>query len=120
MTVDQAMRDMLRDELRQALEAERTSLVAAVVAEVRKLQQVDLLTTAQAAELAKVDEKTIRRWVQSGRLSEHRTDGGDYRIVRSELLALLGFGRPEVVADEPRLTDLQIEAKVVEMRGGRR
>lgn len=90
-------------------------MVAALVAELRKLQGVDLLTTAEAAELARVEPKTIRRWVEAGKLSRHSA-GNELRIVRTELLALLGcasVARP--TAQNQALTEEEIETKVTAM-----
>lgn len=122
MMLDQAMRTIMRDELRQALAEERAAIVGAVVAEFRKLQLADFLTTSEAAELARVEPKTIRRWVDGGKLSRHCA-GGDLRIVRNELLSLLGCapaGGPDAGARGAALTDDQVEAKVVEMLGRKR
>ena len=47
----------------------------------------ELLSTAEAAELAKKDRSTITRWVQSGRLKPaHRTPGGILLFTRDAVM----------------------------------
>lgn len=46
----------------------------------------ELLSTAEAAELAQKDRSTITRWVQSGRLKPaHRTPGGTLLFTREAI-----------------------------------
>jgi len=48
----------------------------------------ELLSTAEAAEVAGKDRSTITRWVQSGRLTPaHRTPGGILLFTRDAILA---------------------------------
>lgn len=44
------------------------------------------LTVQEAAELAKVHEETVRRWIRAGVIHATVTPGGrEYRIARAEL-----------------------------------
>ncbi|MFE3195033.1 helix-turn-helix domain-containing protein [Nocardia sp. NPDC059240] len=47
-----------------------------------------LLTVRQAARVAHVDERTVRRWVNRGVLTRHWFGPGDIRIDRGELVNL--------------------------------
>lgn len=49
-----------------------------------------LLTVTQAASLLKVSDKTVRRWIDDGRIPYLRLPGGSYRIPQGALLASLG------------------------------
>jgi len=49
-----------------------------------------LLTTAEAAELLRVDARTVTRWVKSGKLTSIRISGGGRRYRESEVRAFLG------------------------------
>lgn len=66
--------DLVREEVRRAL------------AEVA--QPDEFLTTAHAAEVAKVAQGTIRRWIRAGRLTSQRA-GRELRVLRSDLAALM-------------------------------
>ncbi len=48
-----------------------------------------LLTSAEVADLFRVDPKTVTRWAAQGRLTSLRTPGGHRRYRRSEVDALL-------------------------------
>lgn len=115
--IDQALRLMLRDEIREAMADERRAIIEAVVAEVRRLQEVDLLTTAEAAAIARVKTKTIRRWVDEGKLSRVHA-GSDLRIHRGELLSFLGCStQSDEVKEDGPLTDDDVAAIAARMRG---
>ncbi|NKY03544.1 helix-turn-helix domain-containing protein [Gordonia polyisoprenivorans] len=51
---------------------------------------IDWLTVCEAAQEAKVSEKTIRRWYRSGRLRADRLGERTIRIRRCELVAMAG------------------------------
>jgi len=51
---------------------------------------VQLLTVAQAADLLRVSEKTMRRWIDADRVPYLRLPSGGYRIPQGALLASLG------------------------------
>jgi len=55
----------------------------------------ELLTVAQAAELAGVSAKTVRNWLSAGRLARHGKPHAP-RVARAELLALID---PQAVLD---------------------
>ncbi|HEX4420549.1 MAG TPA: helix-turn-helix domain-containing protein [Kofleriaceae bacterium] len=84
--------ELVREEVRRAF-AEAT-------------QRDEFLTTAHAAEVAKVAQGTIRRWIRAGRLTSQRA-GRELRVLRSDLAALMrDHGRgdrdrtPEELADD--------------------
>ncbi|GAB33065.1 helix-turn-helix domain-containing protein [Gordonia otitidis] len=54
------------------------------------MTNIDWLTVAEAAQEAKVSEKTIRRWYRSGRLQADRLTPRTIRIRRCELAAMAG------------------------------
>lgn len=74
------------------LEAALRPLVAALVREELQRQRTDsageYLSTKEAAAVASVAEKTIRRWIAAGVLTEHRA-GREIRVLRSELEQVL-------------------------------
>ena len=77
--------DALRDDVAAALSARPPDAAPA------------MLTTAQAAELMAVSQRTVRRWLADGRLRAYGTSGA-LRVRRDELLAL----RPDLDDDEAR------------------
>lgn len=73
----------------------------------------DLLTTAEAATVAKVRPATVRSWIREGRLPASSPPGSRRRLVRrADLLAFLrgGEGRPER-ADLDALADKIVRAR---------
>jgi excisionase family DNA binding protein len=76
--LERSLRDLIaglvREEVRRAL-SEAT-------------QPDEFLTTARAAEVAKVAQGTIRRWIRDGRLAPHHA-GRELRVRRSDLDALM-------------------------------
>lgn len=48
-----------------------------------------LLTVAQAAALLSVSDRTIRRWIEAGKVPYLKLPGGDYRIPQAQLLESL-------------------------------
>jgi excisionase family DNA binding protein len=48
-----------------------------------------LMTPREVARIFRVDPKTVVRWTKDGRLTRVTTLGGQVRLVRSEVLALL-------------------------------
>ena len=52
----------------------------------------EMITTGEAARRVGVDESTIRRWTNTGRLRFSRTPGGDRRIDTVDLMALMQPG----------------------------
>jgi excisionase family DNA binding protein len=54
----------------------------------------DLLTTAEAARMLRVSQKTIGRWVRLGQLPAVRLPSGQFRIKRAEVERLLASDQP--------------------------
>jgi excisionase family DNA binding protein len=54
----------------------------------------DLLTTAEAARMLRVSQKTIGRWVRLGQLPAVRLPSGQLRIKRAEVDRLLASDQP--------------------------
>ncbi|TMC09413.1 MAG: helix-turn-helix domain-containing protein [Chloroflexi bacterium] len=50
----------------------------------------DLLTSAEAAQMLRVSQKTIARWVRLGHLAAIRLPSGQLRIRRLDVQKLLG------------------------------
>ncbi len=48
-----------------------------------------LLTVAQAADLLKVSDRTVRRWIEAGKVPYLKLPSGGYRIPQASLLASL-------------------------------
>lgn len=75
----------------------RTMIAEVVRDEIRKvLDEVrgdEYLSTQAAAELARVTDGTVRRWIRAGLLADHRAGPtGKIRILRTDLEALLRSG----------------------------
>jgi excisionase family DNA binding protein len=51
-----------------------------------------LLTSAEVAEMFRVDPKTVTHWAAEGRIIYFRTPGGQYRFRESEMRELLRRG----------------------------
>lgn len=49
----------------------------------------DLITVGEAAGLAGVDPKTVRRWYREARISKHVTGTGRVRVSRTEIVKLV-------------------------------
>jgi excisionase family DNA binding protein len=95
--------DELTSALRETIRAIVREELALALAD--RAEPDELMSTANAAELAGVAEGTVRRWIREGRLPERRA-GRLLRVSRSELATLLGISRraagelsPEELAD---------------------
>ena len=97
--------------VRPVVEALRDDVRAALAAR-PQADGLALLTTAQAAELMTVSQKTIRRWLANGRLRAHGT-GRAPRVRRDELLAL----RPDHDNEEARAIPARA-LEIVRRHGG--
>jgi excisionase family DNA binding protein len=90
---EQALRDMIREIVRQVL-----------TDEVDAKRPAEFLSTAEAADLARVAQGTVRRWIRERRLVGHRA-GRELRVKRADLECLLGGEEssnslsPETMAD---------------------
>ena len=60
----------------------------------------ELLTVAEVAELLKLNEQTVRRWIRTGRLPAVSLGSrqAGYRVRRSDVDELLGIERGEGAA----------------------
>jgi len=89
-TLDGVLREMLRDVVREVVREELrgalASLALPAAPEPKLIPQY--LTPQEAARFCGVSEKTIRAWVQEGKLAERRA-GRLLRIERCELEAYL-------------------------------
>lgn len=47
-----------------------------------------MYTTREVAEMFKVDPKTVKRWIYSGKLKAIRTPGGHYRVTEKSVKEL--------------------------------
>jgi excisionase family DNA binding protein len=59
---------------------------------------VVLLTTSEVAELFRVDQSTIRRWIDEGRIASITLPGGRKRYRRSDIEAILAGDKSAGVA----------------------
>ncbi len=57
----------------------------------------ELLTVAEVAAELKVTEATVRRWINQQKLAARRLAGGEFRVIRSDLNAMMG-----ITPDPPR------------------
>lgn len=48
----------------------------------------DLITVAEAAEIAHVDPKTVRRWYREGRITRYVTGTSRVRVSRVQIMKL--------------------------------
>jgi excisionase family DNA binding protein len=86
MSIDEAIRQAVREELREALKSFRAPAPAT---------PDELLSVERAAELADVSKATIRRWVEQGLLKRYGS-GRALRVRRDEVLSV----RPPELEDE--------------------
>lgn len=67
------------------------------------------LTVAEAATLLNVSDRTIRRWIEAGKVPYLKLPGGGYRIPQAQLLASLSGTydlRREMEALDERFADV--------------
>jgi excisionase family DNA binding protein len=91
--VEQSLRALVAEVVRDELEKQRA----------KTARPDTFLSTAEAAELARVHQKTIVRWIKSRRQEEHSA-GREYRVRRADLEQYLRAGRRRRPAHED-LTD---------------
>lgn len=60
-----------------------------------RVDEIELLTPREVAELFKVDQKTIVRWFNAGRLPGIKTPGGHARFHRHVVMARLSGGQDD-------------------------
>jgi len=100
---EDAIRTIVREELRPLREALAALKAPAAVAE--------LMTPAEAAELARRSPETIRAWVRAGKLKRFGTNGR-LLVRRDELFKLLE-------SESERVTDDELEAMAGQLTGRR-
>ncbi len=88
--IDLSLRELLREVLREEIRAALRELLPAATAQVTTPPSA-YLSTAEAADLARVRPETVRAWITAGRLRGHRA-GREWRIRRDELEALMAVG----------------------------
>lgn len=76
---------------RRTLVGRETSAGESARANVRR-QRIEFFTIAETAEMLRVSTRTVRRWIDSGRLVAHAI-GGVVRIAESDLRAFLAVYR---------------------------
>jgi excisionase family DNA binding protein len=91
--------------IRQLVQTEVAAQVAAALAE--RPAVADLLSTAEAAQYAKVSQRSIRRWLDQGKLRALHA-GRELRIRRADLDQLMCGGRRRKAAE---LTPEQLAAR---------
>lgn len=99
---EDAIRTIVREELRPIREALATLKAPAA--------EVEMMTAAEAAKLARRSPETIRAWVRAGKLKRYGANGR-LLVRRDELLKLL--------ASEPeRMTEPELDAIANRLVGG--
>lgn len=58
----------------------------------------ELLTTSQAAEILGVSDETVRRWASERKIRHRRTPAGQLRFTRQDLESVFEVVEPEVQA----------------------
>ena len=89
MSLDEAFRSMVRDELRAVVREE----IRAALVEIRPSATPEnaYLSVKKAAALAAVHPDTLRSWITAGRLPEHRA-GRELRVRELDLHRFLDGG----------------------------
>jgi excisionase family DNA binding protein len=97
--IEEALREIVRDEVRKELRHHREEMLVAVRAYDRPPAKTEpdpdeLLTVEQVAHLLKVIPDTVRGWIQSGTLRASRPGNGTrpgrtYRVRRADLDAFV-------------------------------
>lgn len=97
--MDQALKDIVREAVSEALASERPRIVEEVAEKLGAAIRPEVyLSTAKAAKIADVTPDTIREWVQAGDLK--RYGAGQLRIKASDLTALLERRKLKVVPED--------------------
>jgi len=116
MSLDSAMRDLVReivrDEIRPLREEMRSAVAASETRVTTDSSSPDLLTVEQVAAALKVTEATIRTWIKSGALRASRPSAGDkpgrvYRIWPADLEAFVAAAKSPGTGAE---TNIRAEA----------
>lgn len=110
--VEHALRELVRDAVRQALEEQLPAVLSKVAPATVAAPASDYLTPDEAGALARVKPETVREWVRQGRLPGHHA-GRSLRVRRDELEGFMR-GRQE----GPTEAELEKRALAI-VRGGR-
>jgi len=100
MSLEETVRTLIREEVQRVLREELPGLLADLRPDSHAGDEY--LSVQKAAAVAEVHADTIRGWIKSGRLPEHRA-GRELRILRGDLQRLLG---PRATAAEEAATIL--------------
>lgn len=84
---------MSNDPVRDALLALVDERVSLALSKLTRPANDELLTTVEAAQIAKVTPATVRRWVRDRRLQRHGP--GQVRVRREDLERLIATGRSD-------------------------
>jgi len=103
LTIDDALRTMVRDAVRDVLRDELRNLTEAAKPRAR------YLTAQQAADVAQVNPNVIYKWVSQGKLLPKRA-GNRLRFAQDDLERFMSRKEGEV-------TDQDLDEKVVRMLG---
>jgi len=106
VTIDHAIREAVRDVVRQELQIALRELSLSVAPSHE--EPTDYLSIAEAAMLAKVHPATVRAWIREGRLQGCRA-GRYHRIKRADLHAFL--------SSLPTSSQFDLDAKARELAG---
>ena len=104
MPFDNAIRSMLREEIRTAVREELRALLPKVPAS--PAQSDDFLSVQDAAKVARVCAATVRSWLRHGQLKRYGTARLP-RIRRSELVRFMAT-QPSSESEPPRPIDEQV------------
>lgn len=97
--MDQALRDLVREAVAEALERERPRIAEEVATKLgAAIRPEQYISTGKAAAIAGVTPDTIREWVADGHLK--RCGHGRLRVRASDLYSLLERRKLQVVPQE--------------------
>jgi excisionase family DNA binding protein len=117
MNLDAAMRDLIREIIRDEIRPLQEQLLFAIDISVKRrpaneLAEATFLTVEEVAATMKVTEATVRTWIKSGALTASRPSAGEkvgrvYRVCRSDLDAFIAGARSPVAQEHE---DIKAEA----------
>ena len=107
IALDDALRELVRDELRNVLRSELPALLTGCGgAAIQGQDTPRYLTTDETAKIANVNPETVREWVRAGTLHEHRAG----RLLRIRLDELERYLSRSQVATKITGADLEDRA----------
>lgn len=113
MSVDETIRQLLRQELRAIIREEVAPLLNAHSAP--GTTESAYFNVKQVAEQCRVSVKTVRSWIQSGRLKSNRAGARNYLVARTDMERFLS--RPD--DNGAPAVDAQVVSILSKVRGGR-